>query len=111
MAVDQALVERIRPLLAEHEPVDERRMFGGVAFLVHGHMTVCVTSRRGLMVRVREEARDALLALDGAGEMLMSGRPTRTWVLVSGPVLDDDAVLAEWIDRGLDAIDDLPPKG
>ncbi|QCR20395.1 TfoX/Sxy family protein [Agrococcus sp. SGAir0287] len=110
MAVDPSLVERIRPLLAEHEPVDERRMFGGLAFLVHGHMAVCVSGQGGLMVRVRDDERDALLALDGAGEMVMSGRPSRTWLRVQGPVLDDDAVLAEWVERGLEVIDDLPPK-
>lgn len=78
MAYDEGLVARIRPLLEPHEPVDERRMFGGLAFLVHGHMAVCVSGQGGLMVRVREDERDALLALDGAGEMAMSGRPSRT---------------------------------
>lgn len=110
MGIDEGLLARIRPLLERHEPVDEKRMFGGLAFLVHGHMTVCVTSHRSLMVRVREEDRDALLALDGAGEMVMRGSATKTWVLVSGPVLDDDDALAEWVERGVETIEDLPPK-
>lgn len=110
MAYDQALVERIRPLLEAHEPVDERRMFGGLAFIVGGHMAVCVSSQGGLMVRVREDERDALIVLDGAGEMIMSGRPSRTWLRVQGSVLDDDATLAEWVERAVDTVDDLPPK-
>ena len=111
MAYDQQLVERIRPLLAPFEPVDERRMFGGLAFMVHEHMAVCVLGSSGMMVRVLEEDRDGLLVLDGAGPMEMTpGRPSRTWVRVQAAVLDDDATLAEWVERAADVAVDLPPK-
>lgn len=110
MPFDQVLAERIRPLLEPHQPVDERRMVGGLAFLVHGHMTVCITGHRSLMVRVREEDRDVLLTEPGAGEMTMRGSPTRTWVLVDGSALDDDAALARWVERGVETVADLPPK-
>ena len=105
------LVERIRPWLEPYEPVDERRMFGGLAFLVHEHMAVCVLGSGGIMVRVLEEERDGLVVLDGAGPMEMTpGRPSRTWVRVQGSALDDDATLGQWIERGADVAVDLPPK-
>lgn len=111
MPYDQQLVERIRPMLEPYEPVDERRMFGGLAFLVHEHMAVCVLGSGGIMVRVLEEEREALLLLDGAGPMEMTpGRPSRTWLRVQDAVLDDDAALAEWVERAADVAIDLPPK-
>jgi TfoX/Sxy family transcriptional regulator of competence genes len=90
---------------------EERRMFGGLAFLVRGHMAVAVSGRTGgLMVRVDPGERAALLHEPGAGPMIMSGGPTAGWVLVDDDALDDDAVLRGWVDRGLAYVATLPPK-
>lgn len=110
MAFDRRLAERVRPLLEPFEPVDERRMFGGLAFLVHEHMAVCVSGAGGLMVRVEADERGELLERDGVETMVMAGRVSKTWVRVMADVLDDDAQLAEWVERGAQVALDLPPK-
>jgi TfoX/Sxy family transcriptional regulator of competence genes len=110
MAYDEDLANRIRELLAGEKAVDEKRMFGGLAFLVGGHMAVAASGRGGLMVRVPPEDTETLLAADHVFPMVMAGRETRGWLRV-----DDDGVrtkrqLEGWVRRGVAHARTLPPK-
>src|SRR4051812_8043241 len=110
MAYDEALAARIR----EHvvgEPVEEKRMFGGLAFLLGGHLAVSASGRGGLMVRVDPAEADALLAEPGAGPMEMGGRgPMDGWLRVSADAVADEDSLDRWVERGLAYARSLPPK-
>jgi len=108
MAYDEALAERIRERLDDSAGVTEKKMFGGIAFLTHGNMTVGVM-RDDLIVRVGPGGMDAALARPGAHEFTMAGRTSKGWVVVDGAGLDDD-VLTDWISRGAAFVGTLPPK-
>jgi TfoX/Sxy family transcriptional regulator of competence genes len=108
VAYDEGLAERVRDRLAELPGVTDKRMFGGIAFLTDGNMTVGVTGD-DLLVRVGPEATDAALARPGARLFDMTGRPMRGWVVVDGAELDDD-VLVEWIELARSFVATLPPK-
>ncbi len=109
MAYDEELADRLRLLLAGHR-LTEQKMFGGLAFLLNGHMAVAVSGQGGIMVRVDPAETDALLGEPGAGTFEMRGRSMKGWVRVDGRALDDDAVLTRWADRGLSYARTLPPK-
>lgn len=110
MAYDEELADRLRALLAPERPT-EKRMFGGLAFLLAGNMSVAASSEGGLLVRVPPEQTAALLREPGAGAMQMGGRgPMRGWLRVDADVLDDDAVLAAWVHRGVSFARSLPAK-
>jgi TfoX/Sxy family transcriptional regulator of competence genes len=110
MAYDVELAERLRAQLAG-EPVTEKKMFGGLAFLVNGNMCVAASGQGGLMVRVDPAETDALLDEPGAAVFDMGGRgPMKGWLRVDGDVLDDDEVLGAWVTRGLAYARTLPPK-
>jgi TfoX/Sxy family transcriptional regulator of competence genes len=107
VAYDEGLAERVRDRLSELPGVTDKRMFGGVAFLTDGNITVGVTGD-DLLVRVGPEATEAALARPGA-RPFVTGRPMRGWVVVDGAELDDE-VLAEWINRACTFVATLPPK-
>lgn len=107
MAIDEDLAERMRGLVAERTgvgTVTERRMFGGLAFLVEGHMAVCVSGEDGIMVRVARPETDDLIATTAAEPMVMRGRPLQGWVTVAPADVADDDALAAWVDRGLETV-------
>ncbi|HEU4421652.1 MAG TPA: TfoX/Sxy family protein [Pilimelia sp.] len=108
MAYDEALAERIRDRLRETDGVTEKKMFGGLAFLAQGNMTVGVMGD-DLIVRVGPDAMDAALTQPGARVFEMAGRQSKGWVVVDGATLDDD-LLAGWIARGAAFAGTLPPK-
>jgi TfoX/Sxy family transcriptional regulator of competence genes len=108
VAYDEALSERIRERLGNLPGVTDKRMFGGIAFLTNGNMTVGVTGD-DLMVRVGPDATEDALRQPGARLFDMTGRPMKGWIVVDGAVLDDD-VLADWIDRARRFVATLPPK-
>ena len=110
MAYDEALAARIRELTAG-EPVVEKKMFGGLAFLLGGHMAVAASGRGGLMVRVEPSQTEDLLHEPGAEPMEMAARAGMAgWRRVAAPAVDDDEALATWVQRGLDHAGSLPPK-
>ena len=109
MAYDDGLAQRIREHLETRRDVDERKMFGGIAFLVGGHMCAGVV-RDELMVRVGPEAYDAALALDHARPMDFTGRPMKGFVYVAAEGFAEDEDLAAWLERGLAFAGALPPK-
>ena len=108
MAYDEALAERIRDGLHGAAGITEKKMFGGLAFLTDGNITVGVTGD-DLMVRIDPDETDAALAEPGARRFDMTGRPMRGWIVVAGDALDDD-VLGSWIERARAFVATLPPK-
>ena len=110
MAYDETLAARIRAMLAG-EPVAEKKMFGGLAFLLGGNMSVAASGQGGLLVRVDPGDTDDLLAEPGAEEFDMGGRgPMKGWLRVNPDVLDDDETLGAWVTRGVAYARTLPPK-
>lgn len=109
MAYDEGLAQRIREALEERSDVSEKRMFGGVAFLVRGNMC-CGVARENLMVRVGPEDYDDALGQPHAREMDFTGKPMRGMVFVSSEGVDADADLEAWIERGVAFSSSLPAK-
>ncbi|MER5730354.1 TfoX/Sxy family protein [Streptomyces sp. NPDC002138] len=109
MAYDEGLTQRIRERLGERPAVTEKRMFGGLAFLLHGNMTMAVSGEE-VAVRVGPDRTEEALARPEARPMDFTGRPMRGWVTVSGPALAEDAVLDHWVSTAVAFADMLPPK-
>jgi TfoX/Sxy family transcriptional regulator of competence genes len=110
MAYDEDLADRIRELLGPQKGVEEKRMFGGLAFLINGNMSVAVSGRGGLMVRVPPDETEKLLARDHVEPMVMAGRETRGWLRVRGDGVKTKRQLQSWVTRGVDYASSLPPK-
>ncbi len=108
MGYDEPLAERIRDALSDTPGVSERKMFGGIAFMVHGNMAVGV-SNSDLMVRVGEAA-DSLLDGDGVRPFDLSGKKMKGWLLVEASATAADNDLAHWVGIGLDIAESLPAK-
>jgi len=108
MAYDEDLAERIREIVGE--PLREMKMFGGLAFLVNGHMAVAVSGKGGLLVRVDPDQSDRLVAKTPAYPMEMRGREMRGWLRVDAPHVRTKAQLSKWVQRGIDYAGTLPPK-
>ncbi|MFC4066990.1 TfoX/Sxy family protein [Actinoplanes subglobosus] len=108
MAFDQALAERIRDGLGAVDGVTDRKMFGGITFMVHGNLAVGVMGD-DLIVRLGAEAAERALAEPGTRVFDFTGRPMRNWIVVDGERLDDDG-LTRWLRAGVDFASDLPPK-
>ena len=109
MAYDEGLAQRVREELADRPDVTEKRMFGGLAFMVRGHMTVGINGDE-LMVRVGKDAYAEALAQPGAREMDFTGRALKGFVYVSSEGHSADQALTGWVRRGLDHTDTLPAK-
>ena len=110
MAYDEDLADRIRELLGAQRGVTEKRMFGGLAFLIGGNMSVCVSGQGGLMVRVPRDDTEKLLARDHVEPMIMAGRETRGWLRVSVEGVKTKRQLQGWVSRGVDYAKSLPRK-
>jgi TfoX/Sxy family transcriptional regulator of competence genes len=110
MAYDEELAARIREHVAG-EPFEEKKMFGGLAFLLGGHMAVAASGQGGLMVRVEPGETATLLEEPGAAPFEMGGRGAMDgWLRVSTEAVEDDEVLSRWVERGLAYARSLPPK-
>ncbi|MEH3033990.1 MAG: TfoX/Sxy family protein [Aeromicrobium erythreum] len=96
--------------LAAEPGLDERRMFGGVAFLVDGSMALAASGQGGLMVRVPPQGTADVLALEHTAPMVMSGREVRGWVRVTPAGYADDGSLGAWVRRGVDHARTLAPR-
>lgn len=111
MPYDEHLANRLRELLGGDPDVREQRMFGGLAFLVGGHLAVAASGKGGLMVRVEPEATEALLAEPGVGPFEMRGRPLEGWLRVEGEGMRTEGRLEAWVQRGVAYARSLPAKG
>ncbi|MEV3960456.1 TfoX/Sxy family protein [Nocardia sp. NPDC050193] len=110
MAYDEELAERVRAVLAAGTAVSERRMFGGLAFLIGGHMGVAVSREGGLMVRMEPAAAAALVDDVSVTPMVMQGRELDGWLRVTAAAVRDDRDLTTWVERGVRFAGSLPPK-
>ena len=111
MAYDEVLTDRIRDLIMGTADITERKMFGGLVFLVNGHMAVAASGQGGLLARVDPEESDDLIDGHDVVPMEMRGRPMRGWLRVSADLVADDDQLQEWVDRCVAYTAALPPKG
>jgi TfoX/Sxy family transcriptional regulator of competence genes len=110
MAYDEDLANRLRELLADEDAVTEKKMFGGLAFLLHGHMSVSASRNGGLLVRIDPAETDAMLARPHVARMEMGGRTMDGWITVAPEGLKRDRELAAWVERGIAFVKTLPPK-
>ena len=109
MAYDEALADRMRSLLQSREGVTERKMFGGLCFMLGGNMAFGITGD-DLMVRVGPDNFEETLALPHARPMDFTGRPMKGMVYVDAEGFKSDQGLAEWAERGMSFAGSLPPK-
>jgi hypothetical protein len=109
MPVDEALAVRVRAILEPRPDFSEKKMFGGLCFLLGGHMCCGVTGSE-LMIRVGPDAYEGSLALPHARVMDFTGRPLKGMVYVAEEGIASDAGLSEWVGRGVAFAGSLPPK-
>ncbi|HEX3241871.1 MAG TPA: TfoX/Sxy family protein [Solirubrobacterales bacterium] len=109
MAFDEALADRIRDLLGPRADVTERRMFGGIAFMVAGNMAVGIVGD-DLMVRLDPADAERALSEPHTRPMDFTGKPAKNMVFVDAEGTASDADLAGWVDAGADFAASLPPK-
>jgi TfoX/Sxy family transcriptional regulator of competence genes len=102
VAYDERLADEVREHLAALDRgVEEKRMFGGLGFMVDGNLTVAASRRGGLLVRTDPADEAAILALPGVEPMAMRGRKMPGWVLVAAEALGSESELTAWVDRAL----------
>jgi TfoX/Sxy family transcriptional regulator of competence genes len=109
MAFNEELAARVRDVLTDVPDVGERRMFGGLAFLVGGHMA-CGIVGADLMLRLGEAGADAALDHPHVRPMDFTRRPMRTMVYITAEGIVADRTLREWVERAVDYVRTLPPK-
>ena len=110
MAYDEDLANRIRELLGAEDGVVEKKMFGGLAFLIGGNMAVAASGQGGILVRVDPGESDELVSSTPAEMMEMRGRQMPGWLRIDSEDIADDAALSEWVERGAGYSGSLPPK-
>jgi TfoX/Sxy family transcriptional regulator of competence genes len=109
MAYDEQLADRIRDALAGDDAITERKMFGGWAIMLRGHL-LCGVGGDGLLVRLGPELGDAALDEPHTRVMEMAGRPMRSVIVVDPPGTATDAQLEAWLARARAFVETLPPK-
>ena len=109
MAYDTQAADGIRALLADH-PFVEKKMMGGLVFMVAGHMCVVVSGRGGLLVRVGPDVQPRVLKEPHVKPMTMAGRPMTGFVRVASEGYRTAAALRKWVKRGLNYVETLPAK-
>jgi TfoX/Sxy family transcriptional regulator of competence genes len=110
VAYDEDLADRIRELLSGERGIEEKRMFGGLAFLINGNMSVAASGQGGLLVRVPPETSDRLAQRDHVSPMVMAGREARGWLRVADDGVKTKRQLQSWVTRGVDYAKGLKPK-
>jgi TfoX/Sxy family transcriptional regulator of competence genes len=106
---DEKLAERIRKALARRKGLTEKRMFGGVAFMLGGHMC-CGVHKNELILRLEPEEAEKALKIPGVRVFDITGRPSKGFVLVSSGGYRTDAALAKWVRQAVDFAASLPAK-
>ena len=110
MTYDEDLANRLRELLANESAITEKKMFGGLAFLLHGNMSVSASRNGGLLARIDPADTDACLARPHAALMEMGGRTMDGWITVAPEGLKTKRELAAWVKRSVTFVKTLPPK-
>jgi len=110
MAYDEGVADRVRGLLGDEAGLAEKKMFGGIAFLINGNMA-CGVNKNALIVRIEPAAQDKAMAETGVREFDLSGaRPTKGWIMVDPAGYAKAAQLKRWVGRGVEFARSLPPK-
>ncbi len=109
MAFDESLAARIRTALARKKKIEEKKMFGGVCFLLNGNMLVGVW-RAFLIARLGADQGDEALAEPHVRKMDITGKPMKGWVMVEPEGVEDNDQLAGWIERAVKFVKTLPKK-
>lgn len=110
MAYDEDLADRIRSVMQDQDGVTEKRMFGGLAFLVNGNMAVSASGQGGLLLRVAPDDTDSVVREDGVTRFEMRGRAMDGWVRVDPSATTSDQELTRWVQVGVAYAGSLPPK-
>jgi TfoX/Sxy family transcriptional regulator of competence genes len=110
VAYDEKLAARIRELVAKESGLTEKKMFGGLAFLIGGNMAIAASGQGGVLVRVDPDESDKLVAKTNARLMVMRGRPMQGWLRVETNDLRTKSQLAKWVDLGTAYARSLPAK-
>src|SRR6478735_10140880 len=110
MAYDKELEDRIREHIEHEHGLTEKRMFGGLAFMINAHMAVAASSQGGLLLRVNPAETDSLVREPHVGRFVMRGREMDGWLRVDPPAFDTDEQLDRWLRIGVAYARSLPAK-
>jgi TfoX/Sxy family transcriptional regulator of competence genes len=110
MAYDEVLADRVREAVDGEPGLSEKKMFGGLAFLVHGNMAVAASGQGGLLLRIDPADAETLAARPHADRFEMGGRTMDGWLHVGPEAVEDDDDLRHWVDIGLRFARSLPAK-
>jgi len=110
MAYDEVLADRIRDLIGDDPALTEKKMFGGLAFLIGGNMAIAASGQGGLLVRVDPAQSDALVDSTAAELAVMRGRPMQGWLRVETEDVRTKRQLGSWVDRSTAYARSLPAK-
>jgi TfoX/Sxy family transcriptional regulator of competence genes len=110
VAYDEDLADRIRDLLSQQRGVTEKKMFGGLAFLIGGNMAIAASGQGGVLVRVDPGQADRLVDTTPAETAVMRGRPMQGWLRLESDDLRTKPRLEKWVKLGSAYASSLPPK-
>jgi TfoX/Sxy family transcriptional regulator of competence genes len=110
VAYDEHLAERIREQLSSERGLSEKKMFGGLAFLLDGNLAIAASGQGGLLVRVDPARAESLVRTSKATVAVMGGRPMAGWLRVESAAVSRRSQLAKWVTLGRDAARERPPK-
>ena len=110
MAYDEVLAARIRDLIGPDPELTEKKMFGGLTFLIRGHMAISASGQGGVLVHCHPERADELVATTAATLAVMRGREMPGWLRVSADAVAADDALSPWVEIGIGHARSLPPK-
>jgi TfoX/Sxy family transcriptional regulator of competence genes len=111
VAYDEDLAQRIRALVATQRGLTEKKMFGGLAFLVGGNMAIAASRQGGILVRVGPDRSDRLVATTNASMAVMGSRPMPGWLRVDAEDVGTKRQLVRWVDLGVTFARSPPTKG
>ena len=110
MAYDHDLADRIREVVKQEPGLTEKRMFGGLAFMVNGNMAVSASSMGGLLLRVDPAQTDSLVKKPQVRRFEMRGREMDGWLRIDPKAVETDATLRDWVGTGIAYARSLTPK-
>ena len=110
MAYDEELADRIREVVQDERGLTEKRMFGGLAFMIDGNMAVGASGQGGMLLRVDPDRTDSLVRPPHVRRFEMRGREMAGWLRVDAEAVKTDDELRRWVDHGVTYARSLPPK-
>ncbi len=110
MGYDAELADRLREVLKHERGLTEKPMFGGLAFLIDGHMAVSASGQGGLLLRVDPLRTDSLVGQSHVARFVMRGREMDGWLRVDAAAVTTDEELTRWVSHGVSYVRSLPPK-